>query len=106
MIDLIVKTAFHSYPIFIAGGMINNFDIMRPYIGKKVAVVTNDVVAKLYLLQLRNLLKRNGIDVFDIVLPDGEQYKNHDSLSLVIWLDLLRRLISAEFLLCRCRLPF
>ncbi len=83
MIDLIVKTAFHSYPIFIAGGVIDDFDIMRPYIGKKVAVVTNDVVAKLYLLRLGNLLKRNGIDVFDIVLPDGEQYKNHDSLNRI-----------------------
>jgi len=50
---------------------------------KHVAIVTNTTVALLYLDQIMNLLHKHKIKAFPIILPDGEIYKNQDSLHLI-----------------------
>jgi len=50
---------------------------------KHVAIVTNTTVAPLYLDQIMNLLHKHNIKAFPIILPDGEIYKNQDSLHLI-----------------------
>lgn len=45
-----------------------------------LAIITNDVVAPLYLEKLTASLKQAGKQVISIVLPDGEQEKNWESL--------------------------
>ena len=49
---------------------------------KHVAIVTNTTVAPLYLDPLLTLLKQHGIKAFPIILPDGESYKNQETLNL------------------------
>ena len=80
---LMVDAPSHSYPIYIGSGIFADFALLQAHIGKKVAIVTNDVVAPLYLAKLQKVLRDNGVDAVAIVLPDGEQHKNHDALNLI-----------------------
>ena len=81
--NLMVDTPSHRYPIYIGSGIFADFALLKAHIGKKVAIVTNDVVAPLYLAKLQKVLQDNGVDAVAIVLPDGEQHKNHDALNLI-----------------------
>jgi len=49
----------------------------------RVAVVSNETVAPLYLDQVCSGLRAAKVDVVPIVLPDGEAYKNWETLQLV-----------------------
>jgi 3-dehydroquinate synthase len=64
-----------SYPIFIGSGLLGDRNCFAPYIkGKQLCIVTNEVVAPLYLEGLIELLSVTcQVDV--VILPDGEQYK-------------------------------
>jgi 3-dehydroquinate synthase len=48
-----------------------------------VAIVTNTTVAPLYLATLTDSLQAAGVTVMAIVLPDGEAYKNSDTLNTI-----------------------
>lgn len=71
-----------SYPIHIGAGLLGRPDLYAPFIeGKRVAIVTNEVVAPLFLARLRaNLV---AYDLLDIVLPDGEQYKTLETVNRI-----------------------
>lgn len=63
-----------SYPIYIGRGLLDRGELLRAHIsGTRVAIVTNAVVAPLYLERVRRQLA----DYHPIVvtLPDGETYK-------------------------------
>ncbi|MCG6875977.1 MAG: 3-dehydroquinate synthase [Betaproteobacteria bacterium] len=49
----------------------------------RAAVVSNTTVAPLYLEQVCAGLRGANVDVVSVVLPDGEAYKNWDTLQLV-----------------------
>ena len=83
MKTVVVATSSHSYPIRIARRLIQDSDIIRPHLGRKAAIVTNTTVAKLYLKTVENMLEQAGVEFFSIILPDGEQYKNHQSLNQI-----------------------
>jgi 3-dehydroquinate synthase len=71
-----------SYPIFIGSDLISQPGLLAPHIlGKRVLIVTNEVVAPLYLQSLRAGL--GSIEADEVVLPDGEQYKNLDTVNLI-----------------------
>ncbi|MEM1228947.1 MAG: 3-dehydroquinate synthase [Pseudomonadota bacterium] len=64
-----------SYPVIIGDGLLEQEDLLRPYLSERqVVVVTNTVVAPLYLDALRPLLAPAAIDVF--TMPDGEAHKS------------------------------
>ena len=44
-------------------------------------LVTNDTIAPLYLERAKQLLA--GFEVATVILPDGEQYKNLDTLNTI-----------------------
>jgi 3-dehydroquinate synthase len=73
-----------SYPISIGQGLLGDKECLTSQIpGTRVAVVTNDVVAPLYLDRLTQTLTSAGKLVTQIVLPDGEEEKNIGSLMKV-----------------------
>ena len=75
-----IKFDERTYPIYIGKDLITNYDLISQHIlNKKVAVVTNDKVAAIYLKPFLDTLSPYK-DVISIVLPDGESYKNKDSL--------------------------
>ena len=73
-----------SYPITIGPGLIDDAALLRKHIGsERVAIVTNTVVAPLYLARLTASLQAAGKQVSAIVLPDGEEEKTWASLMLI-----------------------
>ena len=84
MQTLTVGLAERSYPIHIGSGLLGHGDLLLPRLPhKRAAVVTNTTVAPLYLEPLRALLQDHGVETVPIILPDGEQYKNAETLGLI-----------------------
>lgn len=84
MRTLTVQTPSHQYPIFIGNHLIEQADVLlKPYLSNKVAIVTNETIAPLYLESFQTTLNRLGIPSFSIILPDGEEYKNWQTLNLI-----------------------
>ena len=84
MQTLNVALAKRSYPIHIGRGLITDASLMLPHLKRKhVAIVTNTTVAPLYLAQLSDALQAAGVQVIPIILPDGEAYKNSDTLNSI-----------------------
>jgi 3-dehydroquinate synthase len=83
MSTLTVKLGERSYPIFIQSGLFNQDGLLSPYIKtNKAIIITNDVVAPLYLEAITDAL--TDFDLQTIVIPDGEQYKNLQQFEGVI----------------------
>lgn len=84
MQTLNVGLAERSYPIHIGQNLMAKGELLLKHIPhKRVAIVTNTTVAPLYLQALTDVLSSNGVQVQSIVLPDGEQYKNSESLNKI-----------------------
>jgi 3-dehydroquinate synthase len=84
MQTLHIQLEKRSYPIYIGEGLLSRINLIEPHLKQKhVAIVTNTTVAPLYLEPLLNLLKQNSIKAFPIILPDGEAYKNQETLNLI-----------------------
>ena len=80
--SLEVELGERSYPIHIGQRLIDDGALIRPFIpSAQVMIVTNDVVAPLYLERLERALE--GLQVESVVLPDGEQYKNLETLNRI-----------------------
>lgn len=74
MDKLTVDLGSRSYPIFIGESLMSQSDLFTSAIkGKKVMIVTNDIVAPLYLTHCKDSLKQFDID--EVILPDGEKHK-------------------------------
>ena len=81
-----------SYPIHVGQGILERSELLSPYLLQpKVAVVTNTTVAPLYLQRFAKPLRDAGIDVAEIILPDGEQFKNWQTLNSIFDVLLERR---------------
>ena len=79
-----VELGERSYPIAIGPDLLGDGALLNRHIdGGKAAIVTNTTVAPLYLERVAGALRAQGREVVEIVLPDGEEYKNWESLNLV-----------------------
>ena len=82
MISLELDLGERSYPIYIGTGLLGRTQLLAPYIkGQRALIVTNEVVAPLYLEKVQASL--GDIDCDVIVLPDGEHTKTLETLSLI-----------------------
>jgi len=75
-----------SYPIVISTHLLEN-DIRHDWLADKiqgdaVCIVTNETIAPLYLDALKRHL--TAYQVHEIILPDGEAFKNLDTLNRII----------------------
>lgn len=69
-----------SYPILIGKACLSESGFLSPYVrGNQVMIVTNETVAPLYLDSAIEAFA--GKTVATLVLPDGEKYKNLDTLA-------------------------
>ncbi len=84
MQTLTVDLGDRSYPIHIGPGLLDRADLIVPHLSqKRVAIVTNTTVGPLYLERLTKTLTDAGVEVTPIVLPDGEEYKDWQTLNLI-----------------------
>jgi len=91
MIELAIDLGERSYPILIGSGLLSDTALLTRHVSnKKLMIVTNEVVAPLYLQTLKQSL--NNRHVVEIVLPDGEHTKNLSTLEKIF-----DALITARF---------
>jgi len=82
MKTLTVELGERSYPIHIGQGLLRRPELIRPHIrGRQVMIVSNETVAPLYLESVRAGLE--GLHCAETILPDGERYKNLETLNLI-----------------------
>jgi 3-dehydroquinate synthase len=84
MHTLDVALGDRTYPIHIGNGVIDQAQLIASRLPqKKAAIVTNDVVGPLYLSRLQNALEACGVQTVAVVLHDGEEHKNWQTLNSI-----------------------
>ncbi|CAL9774088.1 unnamed protein product [Musa acuminata subsp. burmannicoides] len=81
-----VDLGSRSYPIYIGSGLLDEPDLLQRHVhGKSVLVVTNTTIAPLYLDKVVKALTHGNpkVTVESVILPDGEKYKNMETLMKV-----------------------
>lgn len=76
-----VELGERSYPILIGRGLLGHYDLGPWVRGQQVMIISNDSVAPLYLDLARACFPGKSIDV--LRLPDGESYKNWETLNRI-----------------------
>ena len=80
MKTLQVELGERSYPIHIGAGLYRRAELLGPYVaGRRVAIITNETVAPLYLGPFQAGLGLEG--ALTVALPDGEAHKNLEVLA-------------------------
>jgi len=82
MNTLTVNLGNRSYPIHIGQQLLGHGELLTRHLrGRQVMLVSNDTVAPLYMAKVRQQL--SAFDTSILILPDGEQYKNLDTLDTI-----------------------
>jgi len=77
-----VELGERSYPIYIGPGLLSRSDLYRPHIrGRQVLIVSNETVAPIYLDKMSKAL--SGYQLAEVILPDGEEFKNLETLNSI-----------------------
>ncbi|WP_355659578.1 3-dehydroquinate synthase [Halomonas salifodinae] len=72
-----------SYPIHVGAGLLGDAQWVAPYLaGRQVMIVTNETVAPLYLAAFKAGLPE-GLEVREVILPDGEHTKTLSSVERI-----------------------
>ncbi len=80
--ELTVSTPIQEYPILIGRGLLHDKSVLQPFVqGRQILIVSNERIAPLYLSLVQKIFKDYSCDV--LILPDGEQFKNQDSLNQI-----------------------
>lgn len=84
MEKITVTLGERSYPITIAAGLFNDPASFWPLAaGDQAMLVTNETLAPVYLTKVRQVLESAGVNVDQVILPDGEQFKSLNVLDTV-----------------------
>jgi 3-dehydroquinate synthase len=86
---IVVDLGERSYPIRIGPGLLAKTDLYG-LTAKQILIVTNEVVAPLYLRAVQEALR--GLEVQTVILPDGERYK-----TLATFAAVMDRLVDGRF---------
>ena len=79
-----VDLGSRGYPIHIGAGILARPGLYAPHVaGRRAALVTNDVVARLHADRVEAALAKAGATTMRIVLPDGEAHKDWGGLDRI-----------------------
>ncbi len=82
MKTLHVELGQRSYPIYIGRKLLGREDLITSAIsGTQVLIVSNETVAPLYLKETQTAFSK--YECQSVILPDGEQYKNLQTLDMI-----------------------
>ncbi|MDY6982849.1 MAG: 3-dehydroquinate synthase [Pseudomonadota bacterium] len=82
METLTVALGDRSYPIHIGEQLLGRSELIKPHLkSSQVCIVTNDTVAPLYLDKVKESL--SGLNVRDVILPDGENHKTLETVAKI-----------------------
>jgi 3-dehydroquinate synthetase len=83
--QLEVSLGDRSYSIYIDSGLLQDGKLLMKHVkSKKALIVTNTKVGPIYSAGIRKLLESAGVEVSQIVLPDGEEYKTMEYLNKIL----------------------
>jgi 3-dehydroquinate synthase len=84
METLQVALAERSYPIHIGSGLLAHAELIVAHLPQpRVVIVTNPTVGALYLDGLTATLAGAGVSVLPVTVPDGESFKNWETLNTI-----------------------
>jgi len=84
MESISVALGARSYPIHIGGRLLDSPHLFAPFLGGgHAAIVSNTVVAPLYLQRIKASIESAGARVAEIVVQDGESAKSSQTLEQV-----------------------
>jgi len=84
MLTTVVGLGDRAYPIHIGTGLLDQAQLVTAHLSqKRVAIVTNETVAPLYLGRLSATLEGAGVEVLPIVVRDGESFKTWETLNRI-----------------------
>lgn len=83
MIERTIETATKQYPLLLGDGAVRALPCLLRALscppGTKMLIITDDVVAPLYLDEVRATLAAAGYDVYAYIIPNGEAAKSFDN---------------------------
>ena len=83
-VTLQVSLGERSYPILIGAALLADTTRLAAFLpAPRVALVTNETLDPLYGQALAGALRRIGVEVLPICLPDGEQFKDWPALNQI-----------------------
>ena len=74
-------TNHSKVPIIIGNNILNKFDLSKYVANKDVLIISNITVGKIYIKKTKGLFKKFNVNT--LMLPDGEKYKNKDTLNRI-----------------------
>ncbi len=85
METLSVNLGERSYPIYVGESILAKAGelLLAAGLGGKVAVVSNPTVAQLFLDTVHEALTRSGFEVVPVLVPEGEEHKQVESLTKI-----------------------
>lgn len=87
--EIVVFASSHHYPIYIGAKLLQEKELIHSLVrGKQALVVSNETVAPLYLHCVKEALQDKQCDF--AILPDGEKFKNQESVNQIYELLLSR----------------
>ena len=81
MKKIILEISEKKIPICIGEGLLQSFNVSKYVKNKDVLIITNTTVGKLYLNRTKKLFSKFKVN--SLVLPDGEKYKNINTLNKI-----------------------
>jgi 3-dehydroquinate synthase len=73
-----------AYPVHVGAGLLARAELIAAALPQpRVAIVTNEIVAPLYLDRLAGALGAAGVQFATVVVPDGESHKDWPTLNAV-----------------------
>ncbi len=80
-----VELGERSYDICIGYNILKKIgEILKPFnFSPKIAVVSNPTVFPLYGKEVCSSIRRSGFDILEVIIPDGEEHKNFNSLKRI-----------------------
>lgn len=78
-----VQTPGGAYPIHVAAGRLAHLAESIPADVTRIALVSNPTVMGLYGAQVLEALKQTGKAVIEVSIPDGEAYKDWNTLNSI-----------------------
>ena len=90
MITVKVKLTSNSYPVYLGSGLLTAPDLLNRHMGNgKILIVSNDVVAPLYLDRVRTSLGNRDVEIH--IIPDGERFKTAET-----WYSIIDKLVGMQ----------
>lgn len=84
MKKILIKLKTKNYHIVISNNLIKNFEFFFPLKKNDQAmIVTNQILAPLYLDKIKKTLEKNYIKLDYVIIPDGEKFKNLSTANII-----------------------